>query len=65
VRFQERDQPLALNGAVPLPFNKHKPADGLFKRHEEVSWGTIMELCHPKARLEKAANFFKHMAAAQ
>jgi hypothetical protein len=66
MRFQECDQTLALNRAMPLPLNKHEPTDGLFRRHEEASLGAMKELCHPKAYLKRAVSkFLNHVAAAQ
>jgi len=53
MRFQERDQAFALNRAVPLPLNKHKPADGLFKRHEEVPLGCNHRTLPPKSAIKK------------
>src|SRR5262245_38020081 len=58
MRFQERDQALALNRAMPLPLNEHEPAHVLFKRHEERPWITTMEPCHPKWGLERATSKF-------
>src|SRR3954471_15233826 len=53
MRFQERDHALALNGAMPLPLNKHEPAYGLFKRHEEASFGAMGGTLPPKSMNKK------------
>jgi hypothetical protein len=53
MRFQERDQAFALNGAMPLPLNKHKPADGLFRRHEELSLGAMRGTLPPESVFKK------------